>query len=202
MLFKLILINMLNLMKIDHTVTLQSTDPEIALFCENEHRPCDLTKDIVSVVEENKSVLPFDGPYADVSAAFSLLTIAHHESGFRPEVQNCQITGDNGKSVSSYQLYKGVSWQDLDLKDENGKPIRYSQEEICSNNKLATDLALDALRRFPRYPRTMFFSYAGNDGKESKAGNELYQGWLTLLWKNGYFINHKKSPRWVEKSKP
>jgi hypothetical protein len=199
MLFKLILINMLALMKIDHTVTLQTPEPEVALFCEAESRPCDLTDDIVQTVEYHKDNLPFDGPYADVSTAFSLLYIAYHESGFRKEVQTCQETGDNGRSVSNYQLLNGVSWQDLYLLDDRNIPIKYTKDEICSDNGLATHLALGALLRFPNYPRTMFFSYAGNDGKESKAGKELYNGWLTLLWKNGYYLNQKRSPRWVEK---
>lgn len=201
MLFKLILITLLNLTKTDHSLTLNTPENQFALYCESDSRPCDIARDIANVVEdyEKEKVLPFKGLYAKESTALALLAIAHHESGFRKEVQICDVMGDNGKSASLYQLHQGNSWIDLYRRDENNQPIKHSKNEICSDNHLATELSLQVLLRFPNYPQSMFYSYAGNDGKESKAGRELYHGWLTLLAKNNFYVDHKKGPRWIEK---
>lgn len=111
--------------------------------------------DIWDATENAK--LPFTGPAARESSALVLVTIAHHESGFWSNVQDCSLCYpgsawcDRGKSVTLFQLREGTF--------AFGK---FSREELCANNKLATQRALAVVGRFrgASTPQQLFDGYA------------------------------------------
>lgn len=120
-----------------------------------EGRACAITKDIIAAVDDAPG-LPFDGPAAERASDVLLLAVAFHESGLREDVQDCtycdRVRGscDVGRSMSMYQLMRGYSW------------MGHTKEQLCTDNRLASRLALRVLTRFSKGgPQAMFRAYAG-----------------------------------------
>lgn len=66
--------------------------------------------------------------------AFALVATARVEGAFDPRVEDCRRTGDRGRSVSMFQLQR--HWWG-----------GHSRREVCGSNRLASRLALRALRK-------------------------------------------------------
>jgi hypothetical protein len=110
--------------------------------------------DIWSAAEESPL---YCGPEARLATSLTLAAVAVHESGLRGDVQDCSrcLPGspwcDRGRSVSMYQLHVG-----------SGAWRGFSREEICSDNSIATSLALRILERHRHgmSPASLFDGYA------------------------------------------
>lgn len=124
------------------------------------------------------------GPEATAGIALALLAVAQHESGLWRSVQDCSVCVpgqwcDNGRSISLYQLHVGSgAWGD------------FPREAICSDNRLATDLALRVLRRHRKAsdPAHLFIGYAR--GGLRKAGPEMAAIFTGLLLKTGIVVKY------------
>lgn len=147
-------------------LTLMRSAADPGSFCEDESnaRLCGVASDAVMATQSARA-LPFDGPAAEPASIVALLSVAYHESGFRADVQDCTIRGDMGRSISLYQLHIG--------------PARHghSAEEICTDNLLATRLALRYLARTARRGSVygMFWGYAGAPGKAALELTAIYR---------------------------
>lgn len=92
--------------------------------------------------------------YASVSEtmdeAMALVSTARVEGVFDPDVETCKRTGDHGRSISEFQLRR--FWWD-----------GHTRAEICASNRLASLLALRALRSLglERAPAEAFRRYVG-----------------------------------------
>jgi hypothetical protein len=64
----------------------------------------------------------------NVPLCATLTVVANAEGSFTKAVETCKIVGDEGKAISLYQLHPHFYG-------------RYTPEEICSNNRLATSIA-------------------------------------------------------------
>ena len=74
--------------------------------------------------------LPLTGPAAREGTIAMLVGVAWHESGFRADVVDCRTRGDSGRSVSAWQLMRGMAW------------AGHTQAEICRSPELTASLAL------------------------------------------------------------
>lgn len=157
-LYELILTMTLQLMRLPATVVEQA-DVDMEASCANYPvaHACEIASDIIIEVSKADGA-PFVGPARHDAAAIALLTIAHHESGFRRDVEDCSICRPGsdwcggGKSISMYQL-ESSSWGG------------FARKEICASNQLATELALRAMALVGKWsPSSMFYSYAGCKG--------------------------------------
>ena len=210
-------------------ITEMTPDAEVLRYCwkpldtnqqtSQLRRVCRLAQEISDVVEQHavEDHIPFRGPKGREATVLALEGIAFHESGLRASVEKCTVTGDLpykqapmsiGRSISMYQLMAGPSRQDLYITEgflagtKVPSPKRYSRDAICSDNKLATKLSLHVMMRFPKYPASMFYSYAGNGGKKSKAGEELYQQFNSLMLRQGLKLVSHQHPMWVDATTP
>jgi hypothetical protein len=150
--------------------------PTTADLCASNERACIIAKDIVSAVDAAPE-LPFGGPAAKEASDVALLAIAYHESGLRLEVQDCSYCDknkergacDHGRSLTMYQVMRGRAWGG------------HTREELCTDNQLASRLALGVLTRASRGgPQAMFQAYAGCSARNCKAGRELQDQFRAL----------------------
>lgn len=117
------------------------------------------------------SETPFPGPAGDVAAGLALVAIGKHESGYLEAVRVCKMNGDNGRSVSYFQLMRGASWAGA------------TREEICPSGPLAAWLALRVLNLYPvkcsdKRPQALFNAYAaGSCSATSQAAEEICAIW-------------------------
>lgn len=151
-------------------LSLLKIQPNQADMCANP-RACRIAQDIITTVDA-ASRLPFDGDAAKEAADVLLLSVAFHESGLRESVENCsyceqnKLACDGGRSMSMFQLMTGRAW------------MGHTKDEICTDNRLATKLALRWLTHFSRGGTTpMFRSYAGCPNK--RVGCEAAAGLQT-----------------------
>lgn len=133
-----------------------------------------LAADVVLAVELGPD--PFGDPAAN---ALALVAIAWHESGFRPEVANCRVAGDSGRSVTAWQLMGPWAW--------GGN----TRADVCNHPALAAYLALGVLERHaercPRAPwRAVFDGYSGGRcGRASAASRRQCAIWARLARSEG-----------------
>lgn len=131
----------------------------------------------VAAAVDAAPALPFDGPAAREGAIGALLVVAHHEAGFRQEVIDCRVTGDHGRSVSAYQLHKGMAWGP------------FSREQLCASNQLAAGRALAVLVVHADRgltPGAMWRAYAsGSAGIRSKAARVMCERWAYEMKRAG-----------------
>jgi hypothetical protein len=73
----------------------------------------------------------------DVEEAIALSIVANYESDWRASVASCEVTGDDGRAVSIYQLH---------AHHLHG----HSREDVCKDNRLATRLAAQVLGQLHR----------------------------------------------------
>lgn len=118
--------------------------------------------------------LPFHGPAAQEATALALVSIAFGETGFREGWIDCVEGGDNGRSVSAFQLMRGAAWYGA------------ARHELCPTSPLA---AYNALRVLTGYsdrclrstPMGWFYGYASGDcSKPSDAGRAHCERWVRL----------------------
>jgi hypothetical protein len=114
---------------------------------------------------------PFPGPAGDVAAGLALVAIGKHESGYLEDVRICKMNGDNGRSVSYFQLMRGAAWAGA------------TREEICPSGPLAAWLALRVLNLYPakctdKRPQALFNAYAaGSCAAASQAATDICAIW-------------------------
>lgn len=89
--------------------------------------------DIHAAATHPLGALPFEGPAAIQATEDGLTAISANESSYRQSVRDCRKKGDNGNSISIFQIYRGKSRQG------------HSEKEICSNPVLAAQLAINLL---------------------------------------------------------
>lgn len=131
--------------------------------------------DVALAVELGR--VPFTGPAAREAAALALVAIGFGESGFRPNIGDCRVTGDHGRSVSFYQVMRGPNWAGC------------SREGICGNGSLAALLGLRAFAIHAQPSRShlgTFYGYAsGSASRPSDAGRRHCFRWQTLAHSAG-----------------
>lgn len=206
-------------------MTLDTPDAKVNAYCftPDERRVCRIAREVAEVVDEHASHdrVPFAGPMAKQATVLALLEIAWHESGFRSKVEDCRITGDlptrhskitEGLAVSLFQLQANSR---EDLFEVSGvfagtkkpRPKRWSREAVCKSNRLAVRLARHALMRQAWVSRSsfrpltvngMFFAYAGNGGRSSRAGREHVEQFEVMLRQHKLAIVPAKGAMWAE----
>lgn len=123
--------------------------------------------------------LPFRGPHPRDLAVLALVAIAKHESELRAEVSDCRRTGDHGRSITLYQLHRGLAWGS------------YSRTELCSNQRVAAERALWvlSLHARPWHPMTAFRGFASGDRwRRTKAAREICATWANLAREHGLSV--------------
>lgn len=131
--------------------------------------------------ETSETIQPFCGPKAREATALALVSIAEHESGWHPKVQNCTY-GQKDPAISLFALNGPVAFGG------------YSKKEICSNNKLATKLSAKSLMLFKGCwtSACLFRGYAsGNAATKSKAADEIEYIFQIRLKKEKLFVIYK-----------
>jgi hypothetical protein len=117
--------------------------------------------------------IPWRGPRRLEQAALALVAIAHHESGLRESVARCWRTGDDGRSVSVFQLHVGRAWG------------RRSRRELCSSHRIAARQAMAVLASAGARgttPRSWFDGYASGDTRRrTRAGGKQHALFERLL---------------------
>lgn len=119
---------------------------------------------------------PFRGPAAREGAIAALLVTAWHESGFRPAIVECRERGDHGRSITAFQLMRGMAWGP------------FSEEQLCGSVELAATRALAVLTVHARCstPRAIWRGYATGDcGRRARAAGEMCGRWAWVLARVG-----------------
>lgn len=116
--------------------------------------------------------LPFAGSAAREASALALVAIAHHESGFRAEVEDCRIVGTDHPSVTAFQLWGPFA--------RGG----HSRRALCTSPALAAERALWTLAHQAarvRSPAAAFRGYASGSGAiRSRAATRQCALWERL----------------------
>ena len=123
------------------------------------------------------------------ATALALVAVATHESAYWADVQDCSLCYpgsawcDRGRSVTLFQLQGKMAWGP------------YTREELCKDNRKATERARHVLSRFTksRSPLELFDGYAsgGLRMRPSRAARQLASGHASLLSKEGLMITYK-----------
>lgn len=92
-----------------------------------------VSEDMVSVVNEEFENGTLKSGMSREDALPMLAAAAVGESALRSDIENCKISGDNGRSVGLGQVMRGPNWKG------------YTRKEICSNRKLQLKLSLHVL---------------------------------------------------------
>lgn len=141
----------------------------------------------VAVASANH-VLPFEGEYAPQQTILLLVSVAKTESDFDPLVFDCIKTGDRGRSISAFQLMRGMAW------------YGHTREELCASGSLAAFNAIRVLRhhalrtRFD-VARTVRGYCSGDPGKPSEAATRQHRIFLSLAEDYGFATEFRKGIR-------
>ncbi len=131
--------------------------------------------ELAGAISEAAEHVPVRMTRAD--AAMALVAIAHHESGFGESTATCEKTGDDGRSITYFQLLRGPSWGG------------YTREELCTNPRLAARRALRVLDApwQAKTPLGLFSAYSGipKSGGPTKAAREMCASWERLVKRPG-----------------
>jgi hypothetical protein len=76
----------------------------------------EVANDIVDVMNEPTTVLPFTDAEAKVKTALLMTAIAATESGFNRDVDSCKVTGDHGLALGMWQTHTSRADSCLDRK--------------------------------------------------------------------------------------
>lgn len=150
-----------------------------------------IAEDIRAATARPLGELPFEGPAAELATADALTAISANESSYRQKVRDCRLKGDNGNSVSIFQLYRGRSRQ--------GR----SEKEICGNPVLAAQLAVNLLGWYAWTPKVenMFAGYArGTSTEPNYASMRQHAIFKKLIALHGVKITKQKGAKkfWAE----
>lgn len=127
-----------------------------------------MAETMARVVHRDGCIFPKDNK-CEEETVYALMAIAHHESGFASDVQDCsrcKLGGpycDHGKAISIYQMHSN-NWEG------------HTRQEVCTDLGLSTELALKALKKAKGSWASKFRTYAGR--KES--GQELFFMYQTI----------------------
>lgn len=69
----------------------------------------------------------------DIDQALAMVVVQDAESSWRPEVENCTVTGDGNRALTMWQFH--AHWM-----------IGLSRKDVCSSNRLAAYVAGNALQ--------------------------------------------------------
>ncbi len=138
--------------------------------------------DMVAVGKTNAI---FSGDAGPEATTVALYAVARHESGFWSKVQDCSVCFpgsawcDHGRSITLYQIMRGSGWG------------AYTREELCSDNRKASERAAIVLGRSSSRSTTvsMFNAYAGcSTFRTCRAARELEAGFRATLAKAGVSV--------------
>jgi len=138
--------------------------------------------------------LPFVGEAAREATALALVAAADHESGYWSKVQDCSACFrgsqycDKGLSITLYQLREG-----------SGAWGKHTREELCADNRLATQQALKHLLRTRRAGTTLSLMRGYARGGRRQAGPEMDALFWTAARKAGVTIKGNMEAVWVSK---
>jgi hypothetical protein len=154
-----------------------------------------IAQGINAAVEAPIAELPFDGPAAKEASAIALASIAKNESDFRQEVRDCRIKGDNGRSISVFQLIRGPG------------RLKYSEKDICLDDELAARLSLNVLTWYKHTGATkfMFQGYGTGYANLTSQGARNQNDYFTwAIAKNKIKISRKAgtAKMWAESTEP
>lgn len=156
------------------------------------HKDEDRLKQVATDIwEVSATVQPFCGPKAREATAIALLSIADHESGWHPKVQNCTY-GQKDPAISLFALNGSVAFGG------------HSKKEICKDNKLAATLAANVLMLFKSCGTSicLYRGYASGDASvKSDAANQLNATFLTQLYKQQIVVGYKNKCLYAEEIK-
>ncbi len=129
-----------------------------------------LVADDIALAAELHGGRPFVGPRAAELLALAAAAVAVHESNLAGRVLSCEYGGDEGRSLTAFQLMRGAAWGG------------HARAEICSSGPLAAYLAVGILKangRRARTPIEMFRGYAsGSIAKKSTAADRQCRKWV------------------------
>lgn len=91
-----------------------------------------------TTIQTNQDLNKFIGPAKDYAAATLFVATAFRESGFRKSVQYCFVKGDQGRSISLFQLMKpwALRAKVIDSKGRTRWVKKYTEQQICNSLKL------------------------------------------------------------------
>jgi hypothetical protein len=143
---------------------------QVALPGVSQDRLRVVSEDMVSVVDEEFEKGSLKSNMSREIALPMLAAAAAGESALRTDIENCKISGDNGKSVGLGQVMRGPNWKG------------YTRKEICSNRKVQLKLSLHVLdscwNRDPGVQQAFRCYTSGNSKKityASKHEHTLYK---------------------------
>ena len=139
----------------------------------------------------------YNGPRAAEATALTLVAVAQTESGFWGKVQDCSVCYhgsqwcDRGRSVTIYQLQGPVAWGN------------YTREQLCTNNRLATERAHAILYRFRTSASTVALFDAYMRGGQlrllpSKGARQKDKALQYHLGKRGIRLSWRNGGMWAE----
>lgn len=154
-----------------------------------------IAQGISAAVDTPISVLPFDGPAAKEASALALAVIAFNESGYRQEVRDCRVKGDNERSATVFQLIRGPG------------RLTYTEKEICSDDALAARLSLNVLTwyMYTGTVKSIFQGYATGNAAIGSQGskNQIdYFGWAVRQSKIRLVRKPETAKLWAESTEP
>jgi hypothetical protein len=137
-----------------------------------------IARDISAVVATHEKEV-FAGEGGDVALAMMLVALAKHESEFLASVDSCVRRGDDGRSITLFQILRGPNWGG------------HTADEICGDRKLAVKLAIRLLARplaagAKLTPQMIANAYAtGSPGKQNTASKDICAQWERLSQRAG-----------------
>lgn len=158
----------------------------------DKNRLIKISKVFANTIEENKELNKFTGPAKKYAAATLFVATVLRESGFRKSVQICKVKGDQGRSISLFQLMKPWAFK-VRVYDKNGRPKwvnKYTEKQICSS------LALQSHRFFylhsyiqtiskKHVPANWFAIYCSGKSRRIRITDSACMKWAKLSKKMG-----------------
>lgn len=154
-----------------------------------------IAQGINAAVDSPITELPFDGPAAKEASAIALVAIARNESDFNQKVRDCRVKGDNGRSISVFQLINGPG------------RMKHTEKEICEDDTLAARLSLNVLTwyRYTGSSKSLFQGYGTGYANLTSRGAKNQNDYFTwAIAKNKITISRKTgtAKMWAESTEP
>ena len=151
-----------------------------------------ISKVFAETIKTNNDLNKFIGPAKDYAAATLFVATVLRESGFRKSVQICRVKGDQGRSISLFQLMKPWAFK-VKVYDKNGRSKwvnKYTEKQICSS------LALQSHRFFylhsyiqtiskKHVPANWFAIYCSGKSRRIRITDSACMKWAKLSKKMG-----------------
>lgn len=145
-----------------------------------------------NTIKNNQHLNNFAGPAKDYAAATLFVSTAFRESGFRKSVQYCHVKGDQGRSISLFQLMKPWAFKEK-IYDKNGKYKwikKYTEQEICNSIELQSHrffyMHSHIQNRSKKYvPANWFAVYCSGKPKRIRVTDSACNKWVKLTKRMG-----------------